>query len=91
MQGIDPLAHYCHNMNVPSCIQWSNLFDDAGTQHIGEDTTETLPHSISATIEQQENKYPHLWHKRENYIYSGPGGKKISGILWWIKETGGFL
>lgn len=76
MQVIDPLTHYCWNMNVPSCIQWSNLFDYAGIEHIEEDTTEALPHSISATIEQQENKHPHLWHKRENYIYSWPRGKK---------------
>lgn len=89
MQGIDPLTHYCKTMNVPSCMQWSNLFDCTGIEYVGEDITEALHHSISANIEQQENKHPHLWHKRENCIYSG-AGKKISGILW-IKEIGGFL
>lgn len=45
-------------------------------EYVGEDITEALPHSISASIEQQENKHPHLWHKRENYIYSWDGKRK---------------
>lgn len=75
MQGIDPFTHHCWNMNAPSCIQWSNLFDYTGIEHIGEDSTEALPHSISATIEQQENKHPICGTKEKIISIHGLGEK----------------
>lgn len=43
MQGIDPLTRYYWNMNAPSGVQWSNLFDCTGIEHIGEDTMKAHP------------------------------------------------
>lgn len=86
MQDIDLLTHYCWNVKAPSGLQWSNLFDYTGLEHIGEDITEAHSPQHFSYHSAVGNKHPHLCHKGENYIHFWPGENVWNSMMNWRNQ-----